>query len=78
MIVVNSPLNRDYTKDPIIKARKRRGFINHGSTLNLIEVLGHSRTGWGGLRLLNKGSGRPFFKQPTGCASEEILVVSRP
>ena len=48
MIVVNSPLNSDYTKDPIIKARRRRGFMNHGSTLNLIEVLGHSRTGGGG------------------------------
>ena len=27
------PLNRDYSRDPNIKALKRRGFINHGSTL---------------------------------------------
>ena len=26
------PLNRDYSRDPKIKALKRRGFINHGST----------------------------------------------
>ena len=27
------PLNRDYNRDPYIKALKRRGVINHGSTL---------------------------------------------
>ena len=27
------PLNRDYNRDPYIKAFKGRGFINHGSTL---------------------------------------------
>ena len=27
------PLNRDYNRDPSIKALKRRGFINHGSPL---------------------------------------------
>ena len=27
------PLNRDCNRDPYIKALKRRGFINHGSTL---------------------------------------------
>ena len=32
-ILILRPLNRDYTKDPNIKALKRRGFINHGSTL---------------------------------------------
>ena len=28
-----SPLNRDYNRDPNIKALKDRGFINHGSPL---------------------------------------------
>ena len=27
------PLNRDYNRDPNIQALKRRGFINHGSSL---------------------------------------------
>ena len=26
------PLNRDYNRDPNIKALKKRGFINHGSS----------------------------------------------
>ena len=26
------PLSRDYNRDPYIKALKRRGFIDHGST----------------------------------------------
>ena len=30
---MNPPLNRDFSKDPNIQALKRRGFINHGSTL---------------------------------------------
>ena len=29
------PLHRDYDRDPNIKALKRKGFINHGSTLGL-------------------------------------------
>ena len=33
MINKPPPLNRDYNKDPNTKALKRRGFINHGSTL---------------------------------------------
>ena len=33
MINKPPPLNRDDNKDPNIKALKRRGFINHGSTL---------------------------------------------
>ena len=37
------PLNRDYNRDPNIKALKTRGFINHGSTLFLVVVPGHSR-----------------------------------
>ena len=32
------PLNGDYSKDPNIKALKRRGFINHGSTLRALCV----------------------------------------
>ena len=28
------PLNGDYNKDPNMKALKRRGFINHGSTFS--------------------------------------------
>ena len=28
------PLNRDYKRDTNIQALKRRGLINHGSTLN--------------------------------------------
>ena len=33
--MINKPIppNRDYSRDPNIKAFKRRGFINHGSTL---------------------------------------------
>ena len=27
------PLNRDYDRDPNIKALRRKGFLNHGSTL---------------------------------------------
>ena len=34
MINKPPPLNRDYNRDPNIKALKRRGFINHGSTLS--------------------------------------------
>ena len=33
MITKPPPLNGDYNRDPNIKALKRRGFINHGSTL---------------------------------------------
>ena len=35
--LINKPplLDRDYNTDPNIKALKRRGFINHGSTLGL-------------------------------------------
>ena len=33
MINKPPPLNRDYDRDPNIKALKRRGLINHGSTL---------------------------------------------
>ena len=29
------PLNRDYNRDPNIWALKRRGFMNHGSTLGI-------------------------------------------
>ena len=32
MINKPPPLKRDYSRDPYIKALKRRGFINHGST----------------------------------------------
>ena len=35
MINKPPPLNRDYDRDPNIKALKRRGFLNHGSTLDL-------------------------------------------
>ena len=35
MINKPPPLNRDYNRDPHIKALKRREFINHGSTLTL-------------------------------------------
>ena len=31
------PLNRDYNRGPNIMALKRRGFINHGSTLGSRE-----------------------------------------
>ena len=31
--MINKPHNRDCNRDPNIKALKRRGFINHGSTL---------------------------------------------
>ena len=33
MINKPPPLNRDYSRDPNIKALKKRGFINHESTL---------------------------------------------
>ena len=33
MINKPPPLNRDFIRDPNIKALKRMGFINHGSTL---------------------------------------------
>ena len=33
MINKPPPFNRDYNRDPNIKALKGRGFINHGSTL---------------------------------------------
>ena len=33
MINKPSPLNRDYNRDPNIEALKKRGVINHGSTL---------------------------------------------
>ena len=38
--VINKPppLNRDYNRDPNIKALKRRGFINHGSTPYCLRV----------------------------------------
>ena len=32
-VLEKKPLNRDYNRDPNIKAFKRRGFINHWSTL---------------------------------------------
>ena len=50
------PLNREHNRDPNIKALKRRGFINHGSTLGCIFLilrircrvvgLGFSGGGW--------------------------------
>ena len=51
MIYKHPPLNRDYHRGPSIKALKRRGVVNHGSTLGLLafrdsgfwEVLGVSR-----------------------------------
>ena len=33
------PVNRDCNRDPNIKALKRRGFTNHGSTLGLNRCL---------------------------------------
>ena len=33
MIIRHPPLNKDDNRDPNIKALKRRGFMNHGSTL---------------------------------------------
>ena len=38
MINKPPPLNRDYDKGPNIEALKRRGFINHGSTLPKVWV----------------------------------------
>ena len=38
MINEPPPLNREYNRDPNIKALKRRGFINHGSTLCQVRV----------------------------------------
>ena len=38
MINKPPPLNRDYDKGPNIEALKRRGFINHGSTLPNVWV----------------------------------------
>ena len=32
---MNPPLSRDYNRDPNIEALKKKGFINHGSTLSL-------------------------------------------
>ena len=32
--LITPPLNRDYNRNPDIKALKRRGFINHGSTIH--------------------------------------------
>ena len=40
MINKTPPLNRDYNRDPNMKALKRRGFINHGSTLSGLQGLG--------------------------------------
>ena len=40
MINKPPPLKRDYNRDPYIKALKRRGFINHGSTL--VRTIGWS------------------------------------
>ena len=37
MINETPPLNRDYNRYPNIKALKRRGLINHESTLELLE-----------------------------------------
>ena len=34
MINKPPPLNRDYSRNPYIKPLKRRGYINHGSTLS--------------------------------------------
>ena len=48
MINEPPPLNRDNNRDPNIKALKRRGFINHGSTLgwsNLLDSLYLSPSG---------------------------------
>ena len=38
--MINKPpaLHRDYSRDPNIKALKRRGFISHGSTLIRFRV----------------------------------------
>ena len=49
------PINRDYNRDPNIKALKRGGVINHGSTLFLVVVPGHS-----------KGSGSCMFATSAG------------
>ena len=40
--LINKPpaLNRDYNGGPNTKAFKRRGFMNHGSTLGLMRVAG--------------------------------------
>ena len=40
------PLNRDYNRDPNIKALKRRGFVNHGSTLPEIRRLSAVLVTW--------------------------------
>ena len=34
------PLNRGYNRDPNITAPKRRGFINHGFTLQAAKIVG--------------------------------------
>ena len=60
MINKTPPRNRDYIRDPKIQARKRRGFINHWSTLGfgatgsglwaarekakVLEIFSHRRT----------------------------------
>ena len=36
MITKHPPLNRDYNRDPGIKARNGRGFIDHGSTVGCV------------------------------------------
>ena len=40
MINKPSPLDTDSNKDPKIKALKRRGLINHGSTLSPLNPTG--------------------------------------
>ena len=42
--VINKPppLNKDYHRDPNIKALERKGFINHGSTLGGIDLTYHT------------------------------------
>ena len=38
LITKSTPLNRDYSRDPNIKALIRRGFTNHGSTLDTTSL----------------------------------------
>ena len=53
MINKPPPLNRDDNRNPNIKALKRRGFINHGSTLDI------SSWGIGGRGLVVVDGGNP-------------------
>ena len=54
MINKPPPLNRDYNRDPNMKALKRRGFIDRGSTLwvpiylrGTIEFVKKDEVHWG-------------------------------